>query len=223
MVSGDRRAEGFTDPENVAMAKAQQKQKEKELREFIDKTNADEGAGVLKRDSSREKTYERETVYPVEPNYAKQFEPFNADHIPSTATITPEIVEEELNKSEVGREALQYIKDTEIQPKFVYKPQRHSNRGQQWGNSIEIYVDNIQSPLVATQTVIHEITHHKYGIAGFQWAEAVCMAKEKMHKENRTYLTIPEKRYIVKLAKDNYADKDWKKGGTRYGRPSRLR
>lgn len=51
----------------------------------------------------------------------------------------------------------------------------------------------------------------------------IAMAKEKMHKENRTYLTIPEKRYIVKLAKDNYADKDWKKGGTRCGRPLRLR
>ena len=51
-----RKVEGFTDPENVAMAKAQLKEKQKQLREFIDKTNADEGAEVLRRDSSREKT-----------------------------------------------------------------------------------------------------------------------------------------------------------------------
>ena len=52
-----RKAEGFTDPENVAMAKAQLKEKQKQLREFIDKTNADEGAEVLRRDSGREKIY----------------------------------------------------------------------------------------------------------------------------------------------------------------------
>lgn len=52
-----RKVEGFTDPENVAMAKAQLKEKQKQLREFIDKTNADEGAEVLRRDSGREKIY----------------------------------------------------------------------------------------------------------------------------------------------------------------------
>ncbi|MBP3249967.1 MAG: hypothetical protein J6M48_06400 [Ruminococcus sp.] len=153
------------------------------------------------------------------PNLAKQFEPFNVDIVPSTTDITPEALEEELNKSEVGKEVLQYIEDTEIRPKLIYEPQQHDNRGQQWGNSIEIYVDNIRSPLVAAQTVIHEITHHKYGIGKCQWAEAVCMAKEKMHKENRTYLTIAEKRYIVGLAKKFYGEYNWKKGGTRYGRP----
>ncbi len=40
------------------MAKAQLKEKQKQLREFIDKTNADEGEEVLKRDSSREKVYD---------------------------------------------------------------------------------------------------------------------------------------------------------------------
>ena len=52
-----RKVEGFTDPENVAMAKAQLKDKQKQLREFIDKTNADEGAEVLRRDYEREKVY----------------------------------------------------------------------------------------------------------------------------------------------------------------------
>lgn len=152
------------------------------------------------------------------PNLAKQFELFNVDIVPSTTDITPEALEEELNKSEVGKEVLQYIEDAEIRPKLIYEPQQHDNRGQQWGNSIEIYVDNIRSPLVAAQTVIHEIIHHKYGIGKCQWAEAVCMAKEKMHKENRTYLTIAEKRYIVGSAKKFYGEYNWKKGGTQYGR-----
>ena len=52
-----RKVEGFTDPENVAMAKAQLKEKQKQLREFIEQTNADEGAEVLRRDYEREKVY----------------------------------------------------------------------------------------------------------------------------------------------------------------------
>ena len=53
-----RKAEGFTDSENIAMAKAQLKEKQKQLREFINKTNADEGAEVLRRDYEREKVYD---------------------------------------------------------------------------------------------------------------------------------------------------------------------
>lgn len=53
-----RKAEGFTDPENVAMAKAQLKEKQKQLRKFIEQTNADEGAEVLRRDYEREKVYD---------------------------------------------------------------------------------------------------------------------------------------------------------------------
>lgn len=52
-----RRVEGFTDPENVAMAKAQLKEKQKQLREFIKQTNAEEGKEVLRRDYEREKVY----------------------------------------------------------------------------------------------------------------------------------------------------------------------
>lgn len=53
-----RKVEGFTDPENVAMAKAQLKDKQKQLREFIKQTNAEEGKEVLRRDSGREKVYD---------------------------------------------------------------------------------------------------------------------------------------------------------------------
>lgn len=151
-------------------------------------------------------------------NYAKHTDPFSTDYVPSGIKISPQNIEEELNGSEVGREALQYINETGIRPKLIYRPQQHSNRGEQCGNDIKIFVDNIPSTLVAAQTVIHEITHHKYGIGQCQWAEAVCMAKEKMHKENRTHLTIAEKRYIVGLARKFYGEYNWKKGGTLYGR-----
>ena len=154
-----------------------------------------------------------------QPNYAKQIALFNSDETPPTANITEEVIIEELGKSEVGIETINYLKDTEIKPTLNYEPQPHDNRGQQQGNDIVIFMDNIKTPLVAAQTVVHEITHHKYGISDCQWAEAVCMAREKMHKENRTYLTISEKRYIVGLAKKYYGEYNWKKGGKRYGKP----
>lgn len=65
---------------------------------------------------------------------------------------------------------------------------------------------------MAAQTVIHETTHLYYGIGQNQWAEAVCFAKEKMFLTGRP-LTVAEKRYIIKLAKDNYPEFNWKKGG----------
>lgn len=53
-----RKVEGFTEPENIAMAQAQLKEKQKQLREFIGKTNAEEGEKVLRRDYEREKVYD---------------------------------------------------------------------------------------------------------------------------------------------------------------------
>ena len=44
------------------------------------------------------------------------------------------------------------------------------------------------------------------------------MAKEKMHKENREYLTVAEKRRLIKLAKDNYPEFNWRKGGYENGK-----
>ena len=127
---------------------------------------------MLRRDYGREKAYGTTETY--NRNFAKQTDIFNVDLVPSSTNITPEVIEEELNKSEVGKETLKYIKGAEIYPKLIYESQLHTNRGLQFGNSIEIYVANIKSPLVAAQTIIHEITHHKYGISNCQWAEAVC-------------------------------------------------
>lgn len=52
-----RKVEGFTDPENIKKAKAELKQAQKNLRDFINKVNAEEGATVLKRDYGKETSY----------------------------------------------------------------------------------------------------------------------------------------------------------------------
>lgn len=74
-------------------------------------------------------------------------------------------------------------------------------------------MSNILNETVAAQTVIHEVTHARYNIGKCQWAEAVCFAQEKKHIIGRNELTFSEKRYIVELAKKNYPEYEWKKGG----------
>ncbi|MBR5089232.1 MAG: minor capsid protein [Ruminiclostridium sp.] len=145
-------------------------------------------------------------------NYAKAFD-HTVDGTPKIYHASPDDVFNELDKSQVGQEAVEYLINNGIKPKFVYDSQRHTNRGMQNGNNIWLYMDNIDSPLIAAQTLVHEVCHHQYGIGQSQWAETVCMAKEKMHKENRTYLTIAEKRKLISLAKKHYGAYQWRRGG----------
>lgn len=154
-------------------------------------------------------------------NYAKG-DIFDYPDDVSIYSVTPQMIIDELNKSEVGRETLEYLKQKNIRPQLIYTPQNHTNRGKQQGDVIKIYMANIGNrPLVVAQTVAHEVCHHKYGIGQSQWAETVCMAKEKMLKENRTRLTIAEKRKLIQLAKDNYPEFQWRKGGYVNGKQKR--
>ena len=52
-----RKAEGFSDPDNIQKANKELRDAQKKLRDFIDKVNAEEGETVLKRDYGREKIY----------------------------------------------------------------------------------------------------------------------------------------------------------------------
>lgn len=72
---------------------------------------------------------------------------------------------------------------------------------------------HIHSNRVAEQTVIHEATHLRFNIGKCQHAEAICFSFEKMHIENRNYITEKEWEHMVKLAKEAYPDYNWEKGG----------
>ena len=77
----------------------------------------------------------------------------------------------------------------------------------------------------AACTIIHECTHYKYGIGDSQWAECVCIYQELLHRRKitfgRDYLTIAEKRTIIKAVKEAYYHFNWRKGGMFYGRKKR--
>lgn len=133
------------------------------------------------------------------------------DHELFPGSVNAEQLINELQKTEIGRHALEYIKSHNIVVKMEYEKPYHFDRGQQDGNIITLFMANIGgNPLVAAQTVAHEVCHHEYGIGGDQWAEAVCFCHEKMLKENRTWLTFSEKRKMIQLAKSAYPELKWK-------------
>lgn len=145
-------------------------------------------------------------------NYAKATDVFELFNNSENSNFELQNVVDLMEKSSVGRDALAKLSEKGVKPIFDYSEVRHTNRGMQQGKSIRLYARNIANERVDAQTVIHETTHLYYGIGQNQWAEAVCFAKEKMFITGRP-LTVAEKRYIVKLAKDNYPEFKWKKGG----------
>lgn len=85
-----RRAEGFSDPANIEKAKAELRQAQKALREFIDKINADEGVTALRRDEDKEKVYEGE----VKPE-SKTEPPVSDAPVPEGKTVDVTVSEPE--------------------------------------------------------------------------------------------------------------------------------
>lgn len=145
-------------------------------------------------------------------NLAKALDLFNCNNI-SNSPVTPEQIFKELSTSPIGMETIDYLQKVNIKPLLTYTPRYDGARGDQLGDEIRIFLHNTKTPRVAAQTVIHEVTHQRYGIEKNQWAEAVCMAHEKMHITGRNYLTVSEKRYIVSLARQAYPEYQWRKGG----------
>ncbi len=144
-------------------------------------------------------------------NYARKI--LDEDHELYPGLVNVEQLTNELQKTEIGRHALDYINKSNVVVKLQYEKPYHYNRGQQYKDEITLFMTNIDNPLVAAQTVAHEVCHHEYKIGQCQWAEAVCFCHEKMLKENRTWLTFGEKRKMVELAKKAYPELNWKKGG----------
>lgn len=146
-------------------------------------------------------------------NNAKAIDSMQIDVSDEVAHYTREQILQEMQKSQVGKKTINHIANSNVLIEMINEKQIHTNRGEQRGNKIRIYLQNIKSERVGAQTVIHEMTHFYYQIGNCQHAEAVCFAMEKMHLLNRDYLTEEEWNQMVKLAVDNYPEYEWEDGG----------
>ena len=147
-------------------------------------------------------------------NWAKAVDSIWTDIADKNDTsITPEVLVSEVEKSQVGKETIKAIENSEVSIQITEGAYNTGYRGEQKENKIKLYANNIDSNRVAAQTLIHEMAHYRFNIGGSQHAEAVCFAYEKMHLMNRDYLTQEEWEYVKKLAIDNYPEYNWEKGG----------
>lgn len=146
-------------------------------------------------------------------NNAKAIDSMRINISDEVAHYTREQILKEMQTSKVGKKAINHIANSNVLIEMINEEQIHTNRGEQRGNKIRIYLQNIKSERVGAQTVIHEMTHFYYQIGNCQHAEAVCFAMEKMHLLNRDYLTEEEWNQMVKLAVDNYPEYEWEEGG----------
>ena len=156
-------------------------------------------------------------------NKAKNIDIFNDNDLKPDDPTTTEILNE-LSKSAVGREITELI--SELPEAIVLKQGSVPElRGEERFGKIKIYVNQCRNVQWIARTIIHEYTHYRYGIGGSQWAECICIAQELKHARNRDYLTIAEKRLIVKAVKNDsdYSKLSWKKGGFVNGRRKNYR
>ena len=124
--------------------------------------------------------------------------------------IKPQSIYKELQKSNVGKEAWEYILKANLDVEFTYTDEGPPNTlGECWGNHIVVYARATKTIKQTAKTLIHEVTHTKLKIGGDQWAEAVCIAQEVRH--DKDVLTYADKRDIIKKVKRLYPDYQWRK------------
>ena len=156
-------------------------------------------------------------------NYSKDIDIFNDSFLTHQSSITVQNIKDNLQTTQIGREIADYAKNLkepiELNDKTIkLDSSGRKIYGEENGERIVIYLLNCENAERAARTIIHECTHYRYGISESQWAESVCFAQELKHKYKRDYLTIQEKRRIIKAVKDGYPEYNWRKGGRLHGR-----
>lgn len=127
-------------------------------------------------------------------------------------TITYRRLMNNLNKSEIGKETVEYIMGhPELNIQMCYNVDHSPNTyGAQFGDVIRIFASDTKTVQRTAEILIHEVTHHRYDIGGSQWSECVCKAQELKHRENKDKLTNEELRDIIKSVKALYPEYPWR-------------
>ena len=124
--------------------------------------------------------------------------------------ITTKSICKELNKSDVGKKAMEYVASHSTTVDVYYSKEMtpEGTRGMAIGNHIHIYALNTRTIRKTAETIIHEVTHIERKIGGNQWAECVCFCQELKHTKNS--LTIGDLRDIIKRVKKLYPEYKWR-------------
>lgn len=150
-------------------------------------------------------------------NFSKTLDMFDFSNMPVNPIYTPQEIYDDLSLTKYGKDTLEVIENLPQPIKLDYITYNPNVKGEEKGGVINIYMKSCKDLRTVACTIIHECTHYKYGIGDSQWAECVCIYQELLHRRkitfNRDYLTIAEKRTIIKAVKEAYPEFNWRKGG----------
>ena len=129
-----RKVEGLSDPDNIKKAKAELREAQKQLREFIDKVNADEGETILKREYGKEKTYSEsklardergytDVVVPKPDNKSQNYRPVQLNT--EDEVTTQRDYEVKAHKAETALNNVYISENVDIKPKKLHQIDRH--------------------------------------------------------------------------------------------------
>lgn len=218
--------EGDADPEDIILAKAKYRGQMQTYKDFSEKMKLPEQKQRIMQDGLRgrfmptkaenakaeqitqEKIAEQERQA-HKSRFSEHFTEFNNGQ---KDVITTRRLMNNLNKSNVGRETVKYISEhPELKIKMCYKVDTPENTfGMQIKDNIYIYATKTATVQKTAETLVHEVTHHRYDIGGNQWSECVCRAQEIKHRKGVDKLTGEELRDIIKSVKRDYPDYKWR-------------
>lgn len=214
--------DGGADPQDIVLKKAKYQGQMQTYKAFSEAMELPEQMERVYQDGLRgkftptksekirteEKTQAKETIRERRAHntqFAQRFEDYNLD---AKDTITTRKLMNNLNRTEIGRSTVEYlVEHPEIKVYMCYGVDHESGtRGYQEKNDIMIFASETKTVQVTAETLIHEITHHKYNIGESQWAESVCFAQELKHRMGKSQLTVSELRNIIKTVKELYPE-----------------
>ena len=203
-----REVAGLTDPEAVKAAKMRRAEAQAKLRDFV-KENGD----VLRRDYWRERydgSPETNERYMEQIKLARASDTFNVIPPAKGDAIKAQSIYKELQKSEVGKHAYDYIVQNNVPVEINYTDEfEPGTRGYTFGGSIFVYAKNTRTVRLTTETIIHEAMHVELGTKKrTQWEEAFCFAQEAKHKKKQ--LTYADLKDIIKTVKELYPEYSWR-------------
>lgn len=217
---------GEADEQDIILAKARYQGQMQAYKDFSEKMKLPEQKARITQDGLRGRfmptkaeTAKAEQIVggktAIQEKHARQSkfsEHFTEFNNGQKDTITTRRLMNNLNKTDIGKETVSYISaHPNLNIQMCYKVDHDPGvRGYQDGNDIYIFASETKTIQNTAETLIHEITHHKYDIGDSQWAECVCFAQELKHRTGRNNLTGNELKDIIKTVKGLYPKLPWR-------------
>lgn len=175
--------------------------------DFSSKRGYEKAAGLAEEKEAKRKVEEQKKIRQAK--FSDRFQEYNNGQ---KDTITTKRLLNNLNRTRIGRATAEYLMEhREIEIQMCYGIDHLPGvRGEQIGDLIRIYASETKTVQKTAETIIHEITHHRYDISNTQWAECVCFAQEEKHRTGKMTLTGAELRNIIKTVKELYPEYPWR-------------